>query len=329
MKNLLPWLRRHWRAVLIVTLITGFAGVNAIAYRHAGAMMHFVRSGERTPSPEKLTLLDKVKVLLTGVTLPRPENRRTPKDLRLAFQTLHFPGTKGIELETWLIQATNAPTNGIVVLFHGYGASKESLLAPAAEFHALDWDTLLVDFHGSGGSAGAATTVRWFEADDVQAAFAEAARLAPGRSRVLFGPSMGAVACLRAIQVHGLKPDALIIECPFDRMLTTVRHRFHAMRVPSWPMAELLLFWRGWQGGFDCFQHNPVDYAASVNCPTLLMHGQNDPRAHVPEAPRPSVAGLSSERSARARTGGRSHFRRPARSQDLENLHRSGPPILR
>lgn len=269
--------------MVAVTLLAGFASANIIAYRHAGAMLRFARAGERTPSPEKLTSLDKAKVLLTGVTLPRPENQRTPKDAGLDFQTIRFPGAKCIALEAWLISAATSPTKGMVVLFHGYGASKESLLAPAAEFHALGWDTLLVDFHGSGGSAGATTSVGWEEAEDVRAAFAEAARLAPGRQRVLYGPSMGAVACLRAIHVHGIKPDGLIIECPFDRMLTTVRHRFQAMRVPPWPMAELLVFWGGWQAGFDGFTHNPVDYAASVTCSTQLMHGQNDPRVRVAE----------------------------------------------
>lgn len=48
-------------------------------------------------------------------------------------------------------------------------------------------------------------------------------------------------------------------------------------------MAELLVFWGGWQAGFDGFTHNPVDYPASVTCSTLLMHGQNDPRVRVAE----------------------------------------------
>ena len=60
---------------------------------------------------------------------------------------------------------------------------------------------------------------------------------------------MGAVACLRAVHALGVQPDAMILECPFDRLLTTVRHRFDAVRVPSWPLAELLVFWGGQQSG--------------------------------------------------------------------------------
>lgn len=272
--------------VVFVLLVAGFVVANGVAWLHARAMSRFVRAGERTVPPEKLGGLAKARVLLTGVTFTRPENHRTPKEVNLAFQTVHFPGAKRIQLEAWFIPAVAPGTNGIILLFHGYGASKKSLLAPAIEYHALGWDTLLVDFHGSGGSSGNTTSVGWHEAEDVAAAFAEAAKLAPSKPRVLYGVSMGAAACLRAIHAHDVKPDALILECPFDRMLTTVQHRFHAMRLPSFPFAELLVFWGGQSGGFNAFAHNPVDYAPAVHCPTLMMHGAKDPRVSVREVER-------------------------------------------
>ncbi|MEQ2006364.1 MAG: alpha/beta hydrolase [Limisphaerales bacterium] len=281
MKQLLQRIRQRWRLVVGVAFVAGLIAVNTVAWLHARAMSRFVRSGERTASPEKLGALAKAGVLLTGVTLVRPENRRTPGDFGLEFQSVRFPGAKGIQLEAWFIPANTVATNGVALLFHGYGASKESLLPVAAEFHKLGWSALLVDFHGSGGSSGDTTSAGWHEAEDVAAAFAEAARLAPGTRRVRYGASMGAAACLRAIHTLGLKPDALVMECPFDRMLTTVRSRFRAMRVPSWPFAELLVFWGGRQGGFDAFAHNPVDFARAVTCPVLLMHGAKDPRVSV------------------------------------------------
>jgi hypothetical protein len=70
----------------------------------------------------------------------------------------------------------------------------------------------------------------------------------------------------------------VILEAVFDTMLNTVRHRFHAMGIPAFPSAQLLVFWGGRQWGFDGFAHNPVQYAASLNCPSLFMHGANDPK---------------------------------------------------
>jgi hypothetical protein len=54
--------------------------------------------------------------------------------------------------------------------------------------------------------------------------------------------------------------------------------------LPAFPVAELLVFWGGWQQHFDGFRHNPVDYAANVDRPTLLMQGDADERVSVGEA---------------------------------------------
>jgi hypothetical protein len=53
---------------------------------------------------------------------------------------------------------------------------------------------------------------------------------------------MGAAAVLRAVARCGVQPDAIIVESVFDNMLNTVRHRFEAMGVPSFPGAQLLVF---------------------------------------------------------------------------------------
>ena len=55
------------------------------------------------------------------------------------------------------------------------------------------------------------------------------------------------------------------------------------MGVPSFPSAELLVFWGGRQMGFDAFGHNPVEYAVAVRCPILFLHGSGDPRARPAE----------------------------------------------
>jgi pimeloyl-ACP methyl ester carboxylesterase len=47
-----------------------------------------------------------------------------------------------------------------------------------------------------------------------------------------------------------------------------------------------LILWGGWEAGFNGFRHNPVDYAASVKCPTLFLHGTMDPRARLQDARR-------------------------------------------
>lgn len=97
---------------------------------------------------------------------------------------------------------------------------------------------------------------------------------------------MGAAAILRAVSQGSIAPDGVILEAVFDTMLNTVRNRFAAMRVPSFPSAQLLVLWGGWKWRFNGFRHNPVDYVTALPCPALFLHGTEDPRATLAEARR-------------------------------------------
>jgi alpha-beta hydrolase superfamily lysophospholipase len=81
-----------------------------------------------------------------------------------------------------------------------------------------------------------------------------------------------------------LDPAGLILECPFDSLIGTVRHRFTSRGVPSFPLADLLVFWGGIQGGFSGFQYRPVESASHIERPTLLMNGDRDPWVRPDEA---------------------------------------------
>ena len=122
------------------------------------------------------------------------------------------------------------------------------------------------------------------EAKDVKAAVNYTRGLARAGPLILYGQSMGGAAVLKAMSDSNLGVDAIILEGVFDKMLSTVGNRFVAMRVPSFPSAHLLTFWGGMQLGFSGFGHNPVDYAQTVKCPALILHGKEDPRATVEEA---------------------------------------------
>ena len=263
-------------------LALGFALLNLLAYAHARAMTRFTEGGTRTPRPEALTWGDKALVLFTGATIPKPRDAKTPAALGLAFETRHFPGAFGLSLEAWHLP--HPAPKGVVVLVHGYADSKGALLPEGQAFHALGYSALLVDCYGSGGSAGHETSIGWHEARDVAAAVRDARGL-PGAERVvLFGASMGAAAALKAIAEDDVRPEALIVEAPFDRLLTTVEHRVTALGLPAFPLTRVLLFWGGVQEGFDPFRHNPVEYAAGAHLPVLFLHGEHDERVWLSEA---------------------------------------------
>lgn len=274
-------MKRAFR-LFVAGLLSAVISANILAFMQARAMTRFVEDGERTARPEQLSLFERVAVILSGVNIPRPRNLSTPAKYNLDFQVQRFTSRNGSTMEAWYVPGKEALP--LVLLFHGYAVSKSSLLTTARVFHELGYGALLVDFYSSGGSSGSGTTIGVKEADDVTATVDYARRTWKDRKIILYGISMGGAALLRAIAVNGVKPDAVIVEATFDTLLNTGRNRFRTMGLSAWPFAELLLFWGSVQNGFNFFSHNPVDYARSVNCPALILHGEKDARVTLEEA---------------------------------------------
>lgn len=272
--------RRPWRSLALAALI-GFVGLNLLAYQHAAAMLTYRDDAVRPPSPESLSWSQTARALVCGVAVPRPQNKFGPGNLNLKSETILFRAADGAGLEAWVLRAPEA--RGTVLLFHGYSAARDSMLEEADEFLKLGYDALLVDFRGCGGSDGATTTLGYREADDVAAAVEQAKQHGLPQPWILFGRSMGAAAVLRSIAVYDVRPAAVILEAPFADMLGAIRNRFHVMQVPSFPAAELLLFWGGVQTGLAGFEHNPVEYAAHCKVPMLVLHGESDRLATLSE----------------------------------------------
>lgn len=250
-------------------LLALFIITNVVAYFHAGKFTRFTNDDiEKTASPGQLTFAGKAKAVFFGVNNPRPVNYRTPTG---EYETFYIPGDN--KLEGWKIVAKNP--QGTVILFHGYGDSKSGMISRAGILRSYGYNTVLIDFRGSGGSEGNTTTIGYHEAEDVRSAYQYLA--AQGEETIyLLGTSMGAVAIMKAVSDHDLHPAGIIIECPFGTMYQTVCARFHNMRLPAFPMASLFLFWGGLQNNFNAFSHKPVKYAKNIHCPTLLINGGQD-----------------------------------------------------
>lgn len=272
----LRWVNGHRRLTAVLLLASLVVGVNGMAYLHAHAMTHFVDGGQRTAKPDELSIGQKIKVLLTGVRISKSVNTEQPEDYSLDAEVHEFAGASGDRLEGWYISADDS--RALCIMFHGYAASRSRLLAEAKAFVEQGCDVFLVDFRGCGGSDGYVSTIGYLEAEDVAAAVAYAQESFRQTPLLLYGQSMGAVAVTRAVALKSVSPTALIMECPFDRLLSTTRNRFAAMGLPSFPLAELLVFWGGQQHGFSGFGHNPEDYAAQIDRPVFLMSGQDDDR---------------------------------------------------
>ncbi len=264
------------RLLLLGSLI--FLAGNVVAFMHAWRFTHFTdEPGAHSPNPEQLTTAHKLWVLLTGVHNPRPQSLLTPG---FAVQNITIASPNG-PLAAWYARPDTAAPRGTVALFHGYTSSKAHLLHEAGYFRQLGYAVLLVDQAGNGGSAGSRTTIGYREADDVAAAVRYLRARQPASrpdSLVLYGVSMGAVAIMRAEAELGVRADLNILECPYGTMRQTVYNRFHSMKVPAFPLADMLLFWGGVQNGFWAYSLQGEAFARRIKTPTLLLWGTADPK---------------------------------------------------
>jgi uncharacterized protein len=242
------------RSILVICLI-----LNISAFIGAYTLTHFKTPGQ------------------FGLGLTRPISSNLPSNIGLEYVTHRIPISQTEWLETWSIPVANSSSKGTIVLFPGNRGSKaKQLLPPAKVFHALGYDTLLVDFRGVGGSSGNTSTLGMREAEDVALSINYAQKSIVKRPVILYGVSMGTAAILKAVADGKVIPDAIILELPFARLVDAVGSRVRARSIPTFPMAELTVLWGSIQHGFNGFVHNPVDYASQVKCPTLILHGKLD-----------------------------------------------------
>ncbi len=258
-------LSRKTRMLLWQLAMAFLVILNILAYSGAYLMTHYSEPGQWG--------------------MPKPNSPKTPIDVGLSYSAQRLSVKNSEWVETWLIPASGKGSKGTVLMFPGKDSSKaKQLLAPAQVFHDLRYNSVLVDFRGVGGSSGNTTTLGVRESEDVVMVLKEADRLQLQRPFVLYGISMGSAAILTAISQRerhanakeNVQPDGIILELPFARSIDALRSRVRAFHIPSFPLAELIVFWGGVQHGFNAFAHNPVTYAAQVKCPTLIMHGSLD-----------------------------------------------------
>ena len=140
---------KRWLTVGALVVIAGFAGVNALAYSHAGAMLRFSDGGPRTTTPERLGLLSRINVLLAGVNIPRPWSHRHPSDLAPDCRLLSGPEPGGVTLASWYCNRGRGTP--VVILFHGYSAIGLAEARPVLE--AVAGTKEFVTFEQSGYEA--------------------------------------------------------------------------------------------------------------------------------------------------------------------------------
>lgn len=265
--------KNRYFKIITTLFLVGFILANIFLIIHTYKFTHYTNS--LNTSKKNI----EIGALFFGIDLPRPRNKVMP-NTNYEIITLYCKEEK---LNGWFIKTDSLCSKGTVVLAHGYNASKMTMLDRAMFFRNNGYNTLLFDFRGVGDSDGNQTTIGYREPENIKTIY-EYLISKKEENVILFGTSMGSVAIMKAINDYTeyIRPKAIILECPYGTMLQTVKNRFKIMNLPEW-IAYPFTFWGGFINGFNAFNLNPIDFAKTIDTPTLLIRGEKDNRVSKSE----------------------------------------------
>jgi dienelactone hydrolase len=103
-----------------------------------------------------------------ATNVPRTDvGSTTPRDVGFDYRDVEFDTDDGVALSAWYIPSTNGAA---VVLLHGAGSTRSSVLDHAAVLATHGYGVVMVDARGHGRSDGRAMDFGWYGDEDVAAA---------------------------------------------------------------------------------------------------------------------------------------------------------------
>jgi fermentation-respiration switch protein FrsA (DUF1100 family) len=209
---------------------------------------------------------------------PDLNDGKTPISYGMAFKWVEFPSSDGLLLKGWCVPA--AAAHGTIIYCHGWNRTRTEMLPMAAFGHQLGYNGLLFDFRHQGASGGELTTLGYRERLDVITAVHYALeQQGAARPVILWGVSMGAAAALMAA-AESPEVAAVISDSSFLSLRTTIEHHWRLFfHLPSFPIANEMVYLIAWRGGFRPSDFDLVNAVTRIgNRPILFVALQDDRR---------------------------------------------------
>lgn len=260
---------RYYLKWIMWVLVIQFLLINISASIYAYKFTHFYNN----PSPKISTqnIFNKTWKLFVGPSFYKNTTEPPPP---FAYENIHLKTSGNIPIDGWYSNVDSSEK--CVIFFHGITVNKSFLVNEASRFRQWGYNVLLIDFRGHGKSGGSTSSFGVKETEEVKSAFSFA-QSRGNKKILLYGVSMGAAVCIRAVHLNLVKPDAIIADMPFGTLHNHFRSRAAILGFPSEPFATLVTFWLGVERGYNGFKHDIASYAKDVTCPVLIEWGVEDP----------------------------------------------------
>ncbi|MEI6534885.1 MAG: alpha/beta fold hydrolase [Verrucomicrobiaceae bacterium] len=219
---------------------------------------------------------------LVGSSFLRPSNHTvSPPPKNLPCEAVSFLSESGSEIHGWFVKTEQA--KGAVLLLHGSGGDRTSMLSRVRFLRKAGYSCLTIDQRCNGESIGTARTFGWLESLDAIAAVQWLHQHEPGLKVVVIGSSLGGASALLAKEK--LSADAIIAEGVYgtlrEAIWNRVDNRFGGIGANLF--SPLLSVQVPLRLGLNIDEISPAKAAASCCCALFVIHGENDRHAHFCE----------------------------------------------
>ena len=221
----------------------------------------------------------------SGCVMARPARTALhPSPRELDVHAMSFSSRSGSTIRGWMLSGERG--QGAVLLLHGVGDNRTSMLGRARFLHRLGYTVLLPDFQAHGESTGEHITFGALESFDAEAAVAFLRQCDAGDRVALIGVSMGgAAALLGPGPVHA---DAIVLESVYPTIRQAVEDRLRVWMGPfgalNRAVAPLIIRGVSAEIGISEDALRPIDRIGLVNAPLLVITGSRDRYTPLDEA---------------------------------------------
>jgi alpha-beta hydrolase superfamily lysophospholipase len=209
--------------------------------------------------------------------------RRDPNAHEASGTPVEAVAADGVRLAgSWHAAHPPGPSRGMVLVLHGFAEDPSAMHERVAALHAHGWDVAAVDTRAHGRSGGDRGSFGGREGADVSA-WIDALTATHRRDAdnhnpavAVWGRSMGAAIAARAA-ADDPRIAAVVLEAPYVDLaatLTDVLRRKH-LPLPGL-LARLALHRAARLAGVSLARPRPIDSAARIDRPALVVHGTDD-----------------------------------------------------
>jgi pimeloyl-ACP methyl ester carboxylesterase len=222
---------------------------------------------------------------LSACVMTRPAHTpplALPRDL--AVQPVSFASHSGATIRGWYLPGRRG--GGAVLLLHGVGSNRSSMLGRARFLHRQGYTVLLPDFQAHGESGGDFITFGSLESFDAAAALDVLRQCSSGERVAAIGVSMGGAAAL--LGPSPLDVDALVLESVYPTIRQALEDRLAVWMGPLGRLnryvAPVVLRTVSAEIGVREQALRPIDRIGSTVAPLFLLSGTRDRYTPISEA---------------------------------------------